>query len=88
MPTLTDAQARVLQALQDGAALTMHARGDRGPYYTLNGRRLSMPLVKSLEANRWIEREGAGRGAASAYQLTAEGESALQAWAAPTPPTH
>ncbi len=72
-------EVRVLAALQRGAALVMHRRGERGPYYTLGGRRLSVTLLKALEARRWIAREGGPDRAAVTYALTAEGEAALAA---------
>ncbi|MFB9991324.1 hypothetical protein ACFFLM_04935 [Deinococcus oregonensis] len=77
---LTAPQARVLGALQEGALLLMHRRGERGPYYTLQGRRLSVTLLKELEALRLIEQEAGGTGrAVVAYGLTPAGRHALEA---------
>ncbi|MFC4453890.1 hypothetical protein [Deinococcus sonorensis] len=73
----TEAQARVLTALRDGAELKSHARGERGPYYTLNGRRLSVTLLKALEGLRWIERQGRPGQPVAAYDLTPSGRAAL-----------
>ncbi|GGK15239.1 hypothetical protein GCM10008955_05790 [Deinococcus malanensis] len=82
---LTEAQARVLSALQGGAALTMHSRSERGPFYMLSGRRLSMTLVKDLERLRYISRSaGMGRSAV-AYELTSDGQAALMRWEAQGP---
>lgn len=75
-------QIRVMTALRAGGTLAMHSRGERGPYYTLNGRRLSVTLVKNLEAARWITREGGASRAVAAYLLTPEGESVLVGWEA------
>lgn len=76
---LTEPQIRLLKALQEGALLLMHSRSDRGPYYTLNGRRLSVILLKELETLRLIQREGASGPAVIAYELTAAGKAALEA---------
>lgn len=76
---LTAPQVRVLTALSEGAPLLLHRRGERGPYYTLQGRRLSVILLKELEALRLIERENGPERAVVAYALTPEGRSALSA---------
>lgn len=79
---LTDPQARVLQAMQQGADLTAHFRPGRGPFYTLGGRRLGIVLLKELEGQRLIARTGEGAGrAAAVYTLTEVGERALAEWA-------
>ncbi|UBV42155.1 hypothetical protein LAJ19_11015 [Deinococcus taeanensis] len=78
--TLTEVGANVLRALQEGRALTRHDRAGRGPYYTLGGRRLSMPLVKQLEAQRFIARSGRPGSPVSAYELTPAGTDALTMW--------
>lgn len=80
--SLTEAQARVLQAMRAGSELTAHFRAARGPYYTLGGRRLGLVLLKDLEGRRLIARGaagGAGR-AAAPYTLTGAGEAARRAW--------
>lgn len=75
---LPDAHLRVLQALRGGAELLMHRRPTRGPYYTLGGRRLSMLLLKELEARNLIAREGSGAGTGpTAYVLTPAGKAVL-----------
>jgi len=80
---LTGAQARVLRAMQTGAELTAHFRPERGPYYTLGGRRLGLVLLKDLEGQRLIARAGEGGGRAAAlYTVTDAGAAALEAWEA------
>lgn len=79
-------QVRVLKALRAGGLLVMHTRGERGPYYTLDGRWLSVTLVKGLEAARLIQREGSSGRVVASYQLTPAGESALAEWEAVRPP--
>ena len=75
---LTEPQARVLRAMQQGSDLTAHFRPGRGPFYTLGGRRLGIVLLKELEGQRLIARTGEGAGrAAAGYALTAAGEVAL-----------
>lgn len=75
---LPDAHLRVLKALDSGAELVTHRRTTRGPYYTLGGRRLSLLLVKELEARQLIAREGHGPGRVQAhYALTPAGEALL-----------
>lgn len=82
---LTDPQARVLRALRDGAALTMHARSERGPFYTLGGRRLSVTLLKDLERLRFVSRSAGVSRTAVAYELTPAGLVALAHWEAARP---
>lgn len=82
----TEHQIRVLTALRAGGMLIMHTRGERGPYYTLNGRRLSMTVVKDLEAARWITREGSAGRIIASYQLTSAGGSVLAEWQATRSP--
>ncbi|THF70393.1 hypothetical protein E7T06_07980 [Deinococcus sp. Arct2-2] len=77
---LTAPHIRVLSALQEGAPLLLHRRGDRGPYYTLQGRRLSVVLLKDLETLRLIERESGTERAVVAYALTSAGRSTLVMW--------
>lgn len=79
-PALTEAQAHVLQALRDGAELRRHERAERGPYYTLAGRRLSMPLLKALEGRKLVQRSGTAERGTAAYVLTLSGETALDGW--------
>ncbi|WP_104991829.1 hypothetical protein [Deinococcus sp. NW-56] len=75
---LTDAEARVLSALRDGAALVRHLRQTgRGPYYTLAGRRLSVVTVKGLEGRGLIALEGGPGQSSATYALTERGEAAL-----------
>lgn len=82
---LTDPQARVLGALRDGAALIMHTRRERGAFYTLGGRRLSVTLLKDLELLRYVSRSsGAGR-TAVAYELIPGGSAALAQWESGNP---
>lgn len=84
---LTETQARVLQAMQQGTELTAHFRPGRGPFYTLGGRRLGIVLLKELEGQRLIARTGEGAGrAAAVYTLTERGEAALIAWEAARSP--
>ncbi|GAA5514323.1 hypothetical protein Dcar01_03078 [Deinococcus carri] len=79
----TDAEARVLTALREGAELVRHVRQTgRGPYYTLAGRRLSMVTLKELEGRRLVALEGGSGQARAAYTLTPAGEAALAAWEA------
>lgn len=59
-----------------------HVRPDRGPYYTLAGRRLSVVLLGELEARRLIARAGRDR---AAYHLTPLGEQVLAAGERPDP---
>jgi len=75
---LTEAEVNILRALREGAELTRHLRTERGPYYMLAGRRLSMPLVKRLEAQRLIVRTGQTGGATVPYTLTSAGMDALR----------
>ncbi|MFC4637183.1 hypothetical protein [Deinococcus hohokamensis] len=77
---LTEAQASVLRALQAGAELKRHDRPERGSFYTLAGRRLSMPLLKALESQKLVQSEGAAGRTTASYSLTAAGKAALQAW--------
>jgi hypothetical protein len=75
---LTQEEERVLRALRDGAELTRHTRVERGPYYLMQGRRLSMPLVKQLEEKRLIA-PGQSRGSTTtSYTLTPAGHGALE----------
>ncbi|WP_045234411.1 hypothetical protein [Deinococcus pimensis] len=78
-PDLTEAQARVLAALEGGADLVAHRRDERGPFYTLGGRRLPVTLLKSLEDARLLQRDTA-RSRASGFRLTETGRAALGAW--------
>lgn len=81
MPSgLSAPQVRVLRALRDGMALTMYMRSERGPYYTLAGRRLSMTLLKDLERQRYISRSAALSRSAVDYELTPDGQAALAQW--------
>lgn len=78
--TLSNAEARVLRALREGAELAMHRRQTgRGPYYTLGGRRLSVVTFKALESRKLITREG-GAQAKAVYTLTPAGEATLAGW--------
>lgn len=78
---LTETQAHVLRAVGQGTELTAHFRPGRGPFYTLEGRRLGIVLLKELEGQRLIARTGEGAGRAAVhYTLTAAGEAALTAW--------
>ncbi|EYB68946.1 hypothetical protein DEIPH_ctg012orf0002 [Deinococcus phoenicis] len=84
---LNDAEARVLTALREGAALVMHVRQTgRGPYYTLAGRRLSVVTLKGLEGRTLIAREGGGGHTRAAYVLTQAGAAALADWEQRRPP--
>ncbi|WP_019587957.1 hypothetical protein [Deinococcus apachensis] len=84
--TLTDAEAKVLRALREGAELAMHVRQTRrGPYYTLAGRRLSVVTFKALEGRKLIGRESGGQ-ARTVYTLTQVGEEALTDWEATRSP--
>jgi DNA-binding PadR family transcriptional regulator len=77
---LSKAGARVLQVLREGAELTRHTRAERGPYYLMQGRRLSMPLVKQLEEQRFIAHVHSRASTTTSYTLTPAGREALEAW--------
>jgi len=85
MATPTEAQARVLAALEGGAELRLHGRAERGPYYTLRGRRLPVTLLGALEGAGWIERDTPTRHTSS-YRLTSAGHAALAEWRAANRP--
>ncbi|WP_102126135.1 hypothetical protein [Deinococcus planocerae] len=79
--TPTQAQARILTALREGAELVIHTRQTgRGPSSTLGGRRLSVVILKELEAQKWIVREGGPGHTRARYALTPAGEATLAAW--------